>query len=58
MVAQGRGGGGVLDLKLGVECETDRESGSCQPVKTGHTWERSPSYCPSVRSGVLKGNSV
>ena len=49
------GGGGylVLNPKLVMDCETERESGSCQPVNTGHTGERSPSYCPSVRSGVL-----
>ena len=30
------GGGGLLDPKLGIDCETGRESGSSQPVKVAH----------------------
>ena len=46
---------GLLDPKLCIDYGTDRESGCGQPVKVGHTGERSPSYCPSVRGGV-EGN--
>ena len=46
---EGGGGGGLLDLKLGINCETDRESGSGQLVKVAYTGERSPSLYPSFR---------
>ena len=41
--------GGLLDLKLGSNCETDRESSSSKPVKVAHTGEQSPTHCPSFR---------
>ena len=41
-------GGGLLDPNLGIDYETDTESGSGQPVKVAHIQrERSPSNCPS-----------
>ena len=48
-------GGGVwlLDPKMGIHCETDRESCSGQPVKVAHIEGAvTQSYCPSVRSDV------
>ena len=31
------GGEGLLDPKLGIDCEPDRESSRDQPVKVAHT---------------------